>query len=140
MMLFRVHSNPLCQEAAGIVSSGTCRNLGEQLYQCNHLYNERYYSYPTCIRRTMWGSDLMKERACFLFLFKLAAVSESESEYLLSQYKFTGKFVLRCTGYKFTGTSLRCTVTINNRLINTATKAQKDTQHTQRIIITALKK
>ena len=97
MMLFRVHSNPLCQEAAGIVSSGTCRNLGEQLYQCNHLYNERYYSYPTCMRRTMWGSDLMKERACFLFLFKLAAVSESESEYLWSQYKFTGKFVLRCT-------------------------------------------
>ena len=83
------------------------------MYQCNHIYNERHYSYPTCMRRTMWGNDLMKERAGFLFRFKFAAVSESESEYLLSQYKFTGTFVLRCT------------VTINNRLINTATKAKK---------------
>ena len=34
-------------------------------------------------------------------------VSESESEYLLSQYKFTRKFVLRCTVSDI----------INNRLI-----------------------
>ena len=44
--------------------------------------------------------------------------SESESEYLLSQYKFTKKFVLRCTARK----------RINNRLINTAQQRLKTHQ------------
>ena len=54
---------------------------------------------------------------------------ESESESLLSQYKFTRKFVLWCT----------VTNRINSRQIKTPTKAKKtlDTRHV--IIIAALK-
>ena len=84
----------------------------------------------------------------------MQAESESESEYFLSQYRSTGKFVLRCTA---TNQNICCpstglqgnlsydahevTDSINNRLLQTEQKRLKTYQtHTQHVIITALKK
>ena len=49
---------------------------------------------------------------------------KSESEYLLSQYKFKRKFVLRCA----------VTNRINSRLINTATKS-KNTPNAHNVLL-----
>ena len=58
--------------------------------------------------------------------------TESESEYLLSQYKFTRKLVFQRTATNRINNRLINTATnrINNRLINTATKANTYQTHT----------
>jgi len=66
-------------------------------------------------RLTDFTSDiLLEENGRKLMLNGPARQTESESEHLLSQYKFARKLVLRCT----------VTNRTNNRLINTATKAK----------------
>ena len=86
------HRNPLCQEAASIVSSGTCSKLGDTLYECYQVFGDINYGYANCVRESVYpsgGMDRFKVRpSCLSFprslrLFHSHSRGYSGSEYSL---------------------------------------------------------
>ena len=61
------YRTPLCQEAANIVSSGKCSNLGDTMYECYQVFGDMAYGfgygYTDCIRRKVYpNGDRFKVR------------------------------------------------------------------------------
>ena len=57
--LYPPHSDPMCQEAADIVT-GDCPALAEKMYNCSRLFEEDIYYSDSYTRRNCEKVDLMK--------------------------------------------------------------------------------
>ena len=86
------HRTPLCQEAASIVSSGTCSKLGDTMYECYQVFGDTDYGYgyAECLRRSVYpsgGTDLFKVRpSCPSFPRSLRLFHSHSRGYSGSEY------------------------------------------------------